>query len=407
MFLLHLPPASLGFCLHHQKSIYFTMVSFEIIFYLKLSDFVASYCIALRETRLYTGHHDGLIRRRDPLTLIMLETFQGHTDSVLSFCLDFAGILFSGGADGSIKKWNIATRTVAFSFEDRGWSVSALSALDNLLLVGLMNGFLGFYTIDNAYLSTSGSVHEKEISALLVQDNVLFSSSLDGIIRSYSFQTREAATFYDAKQTPIRHLAATLNYLVILKGEQEIGFIQTNLSGRLYFSLSSPLPLLCLAVSESIVAAGAKSGAVLVWDIETKRFLFDLKGHSAQVNSLLIKENHMYSASDDKVIIEWSISDQVISRKFQRLSASSLGHLGPVNSLSICGNALFSGGSDIATRRWNLIKGNHEDVYFGPSKQVTVVLCHNRTVFSGSEDYLVLMYRPAFVEDLTLTSTSL
>ncbi|KAI3659957.1 hypothetical protein MP638_004984 [Amoeboaphelidium occidentale] len=64
--------------------------------------------------RVYSGHEDGIIRGRDILDLNVLELFQGHTDIVMSLILDEADILFSAGFDGSVKRWNMATRKVSF-----------------------------------------------------------------------------------------------------------------------------------------------------------------------------------------------------------------------------------------------------------------------------------------------------
>jgi hypothetical protein len=60
----------------------------------------------------------------------------------------------------------------------------------------------------------------------------------------------------------------------------------------------------------------------------------------------------------------------------------------------MCRITLFSASLDLTTRRWNTQTGNHEDVYFGPTKSVTSVMCYNGSVFSGSEDFSVLMFSP-------------
>ncbi|KAI3655286.1 hypothetical protein MP638_004220, partial [Amoeboaphelidium occidentale] len=60
----------------------------------------------------------------------------------------------------------------------------------------------------------------------------------------------------------------------------------------------------------------------------------------------------------------------------------------------MCNDVLFSAGSDTTVRRWNIITGRHEDVYFGFTKSVTSVICYNSSVFAGSEDFSVLMFKP-------------
>jgi hypothetical protein len=154
------------------------------------------------------------------------------------------------------------------------------------------------------------------------------------------------------------------------------------------------IPLVSVAVSYSLILAGTKSGIIYSWDIETLQLAFELKGHISPVNNLLVDDDRLFSASDDKTIIEWSLGSKTRSQTFQRLSASALGHLGPVNSLSYCSDTLFSAGSDLTVRRWNTKTGKHDDVYFGFTKSVTAVECYNVSIFAGSEDFSVLMFKP-------------
>lgn len=153
--------------------------------------------------------------------------------------------------------------------------------------------------------------------------------------------------------------------------------------------------------------AGSKSGSIFGWQIDSLLFSFELKSHTSEVNFLLADRGSLYSASEDKTIIEWSIADKSQVRVLQRQSSSILGHLGPVNSLSICRGVLFSGSSDLSVRRWNLETGRHQDVYFGFTKPVTSVLCNNISVFAGSDDFSVLMFQPNLPKEDILTYSTI
>jgi hypothetical protein len=50
----------------------------------------------------------------------------------------------------------------------------------------------------------------------------------------------------------------------------------------------------------------------------------------------------------------------------------------------------------LSVRKWDSLSGRHQDVFFGFSKSVTTVLCHNNSVFAGSDDFSVLMFSPDF-----------
>lgn len=357
--------------------------------------------------RVFTGHQDSLIRVRDYFTLSIIDTLQGHRDAVYSLCFDEAGNLYSASSDGSVKRWNLATRNVAFSFESRNSSVSALIAFHDYLLVGLLNGFVTVFDIENAYFINSTSYHSKEITSLVVADSYVFSASLDGSLMQFGLNNWTASPVrkYTSKDS-LRGLSLHDDQLYIIQGDLTITVLPLITSSQGKRIISSTKPLASICAFDNLIFAGSKAGDIISWDSDTLKPLFALKGHTSQVNYLLAENDHLYSASDDKTIIKWSIADKSVENVFKRYSASALGHLGPVNALSLCNDVLFSGGSDQVTRRWNTDTGKHEDVYFGHSKSVTAVFCHNGSVFSGSEDSKVLMFTPKFSEKrLTQTST--
>jgi WD40 repeat protein len=72
--------------------------------------------------------------------------------------------------------------------------------------------------------------------------------------------------------------------------------------------------------------------------------------HTAQVNFFLVSDSFLFSASNDKTIIKWSLEERSPSITFERLSATALGHLGTVYSLAMYRNTLFSASSDLTTR---------------------------------------------------------
>jgi WD40 repeat protein len=194
----------------------------------------------------------------------------------------------------------------------------------------------------------------------------------------------------------IRGLFITVDYVAFVKSETEILFRKNNGSDYTFQTISAISPIISLTISSSFLLAGSRSGKIFAWSSKSGSFIFELQGHNSAVNDIILDGPTLFSASDDMMIIQWSLEERLAIKVLRRLSATSLGHLGPVNSLIICERALFSGGADLTTRRWNLNTGAHEDVYFGPTKAINSVLCHNQSVFSGSEDFAVYNYFPYF-----------
>lgn len=316
-------------------------------------------------------------------------------DLVKSICFDKQGVMFSASVDGSVKKWNLATRTVAYSFEDRSSAVTSIVGFGNYLIVGLRSGVINRFEIITGYISLSQNVYTQPVSSLVVIEHSRYSSGLDGsLIRKQLGSAEFTDTIFDDTRKPIVSLAHYSRSLYVLTGELEILSFDVSKKSDVKLFVTSDTILTYLTATDELVVAGAKSGKILAWDVTTKEPIFILNEHAGQVNAVIADGDDLYSASDDKTIIKWSLSLRILLKVLKRTSSAALGHLGPVNSISLCNRVLFSAGSDLATRRWNTDTGKHEDMYFGHSKKVTAVHCYNSSVFSGSEDFSVLMYRP-------------
>ncbi|KAI3660853.1 hypothetical protein MP638_006610 [Amoeboaphelidium occidentale] len=353
--------------------------------------------------RAYTGHSDGVIRVRDLYTLNVMKTYSGHSDYVTWLCFDDSYNLFSTGFDGTIKKWNLLARKVAYSFEIRSKAVTALAVSGKNLYVGTLGGNIFSYNTDDAKAVKELRYFNQRVTSLLVLNCSVYGSSLDGLLLKFIDGTKDVVSaLYNSNLEPVRSLTANNNYVVSLHGEEKVVIFSNDSFRR---TLDFPAVMVCIAATDRFLLGGTRSGVIYSWNIESFELSLELKGHISQVNHLLPVHQRLFSASDDKSIIEWSLKDGISINAYQRLSARVLGHLGSVNSLSFCFGTLFSAGSDLSVRRWNTATGRHEDVYIGFSDIVTSVTCINGSVFAGSEDFSVLMFRPVF-DDLSRATTS-
>jgi WD40 repeat protein len=333
----------------------------------------------------------------------VLETYQGHSDFVFALCFDSSFNLYSTGFDGTIKKWNILTRKVAYSFESRFLSVTSLAASGPILLVGLRGGGIISYNIQNSYTFNVIHVNRQSVSSLQTVNGSVYGAGLDGLLVKFpEFPQRNISIIYNSRNETLRSLVLDSRFLILLSGENKVVFFSND---QIVKTVYLQTTVICIAATEKSLLAGSRPGSVFSWTIESFELEFELKGHFAPVNNILVVDQRVFSASDDKTIIEWSLQEKASKNVYKRLSASALGHLGPVNALSYCFGLLFSAGSDLSVRSWNTQTKKHEDVYFGFSKAVTSVLCHNSSIFAGSEDFAVLMFRASF-SDIPQAATS-
>ncbi|KAI3655801.1 hypothetical protein MP638_001221, partial [Amoeboaphelidium occidentale] len=367
------------------------------------------YSIVSRENIAYTGHQNSFIRARNLFSLVSYETYTGHLDSITTLCFDEVFNLYSAGFDGTIKKWNLASRRVAFSFENKNGSVSVLAVDQDQLFVGLKSGRIDCFNTETARSLASLRYHTNAVSSLNAFNGSTYSSGLDGRVSKFSSNgDRNFTPVYRSDHEPLKDLSLGSLFWIALQGDSKIVFIPMNSNSESVKVIDFKMPLSCIAATESVLLAGSQSGIIYAWNIGALQLNFELKGHVSPVNNLLVADYRLFSASDDKTVIEWSLESQTIRKTYERLSASALGHLGPVNALSICTSVLFSAGSDNTVRRWNTQTGKHEDVYFGFTKSVTSVVCYNGSVFAGSEDFSVLMFKPSLPEsqDATVKSST-
>ncbi|KAI3659778.1 hypothetical protein MP638_000907, partial [Amoeboaphelidium occidentale] len=192
------------------------------------------FCLVSNGNIVYTGHENGLIRVRNTFSLIPLETYVGHMDSIFALCFDSQFILYSAGNEGAIKKWSAASRSVAFSFENRNGSVSSLAVYQNQLLVGLKSGRIDFYNNSNALYLSSNEYHRRAVSSLIEFNGSVYSSGFDGNILKFSSPGDGNFTkIYKSDQEPMKDLTLRSFFWVGLQGDTKIVFNHFDLSPEL------------------------------------------------------------------------------------------------------------------------------------------------------------------------------
>lgn len=195
----------------------------------------------------------------------MLEVYQGHSDYVSSLSFDGSFNLFSAAFDGSIKKWNMASRRVSFSFKSRIGSVTALAAIGNLL-IGTKGSDIFSCSIDNASALKTLKYFNQSAISLIVFNGSFYAASLDGTLLRFSKTTlNDVSIVYNSKLEPLRSLTVNNFYLVGLKEETRAVFISRDEEVR---TADFQKALVCIAATEFSIFAGSRSGVIYSWNID-------------------------------------------------------------------------------------------------------------------------------------------
>ncbi len=118
------------------------------------------------------------------------------------------------------------------------------------------------------------------------------------------------------------------------------------------------------------VISGSFWGTIRVWDIETRKKLFSLTGHTNSVNTVAITPDskRMISGSSDTSLKVWNLKTK---RELFKLE----GHEDSINAVAVTPNGkwLISGSSDTTLRVWNLETRENLLTFKGHSASINAV----------------------------------
>ena len=283
----------------------------------------------------------------------------GHTDSVWSVTFSPDGrVLASGGADGTLRLWNVATHqplgdpisdhtgdvySVAFSPDGKVLARASADGLIHLLTVATRRP-----------LGTPLTGHTRPVNSIAFSPDgkTLASGSLDATIRLWN-----------------------------VASGQPVGKPLTGHTGDVYCVAFSP--------DGKLLASGSADGTIRLWDVSTalnagaasgKPVGQPLTGHKDSVWGVDFSPDGLVlaSGSSDATIRLWDVSTALNAgvTTGKPLGQPITGHKGPVWSVAFSpnGTALASSSSDGTARLWDVATGRPlGQPYTSPAGQVNSV----------------------------------
>ncbi|NEQ82242.1 MAG: hypothetical protein F6K26_18900 [Moorea sp. SIO2I5] len=156
------------------------------------------------------------------------------------------------------------------------------------------------------------------------------------------------------------------------------------LSGlRLFFYES--LTTLSITPDGNHVIAGSTNSTIKVWNLETRKLSFVLKGHRKEITSLAITPDGKYlvSGSKDKTIKIWNLETR-------KECFTLTGHGDSVNTLAVTpdGKYVVSGSKDNTIKIWDLEKREEMFTFTGHTDSINriKVTSNGKLVISASSD---------------------
>jgi WD40 repeat protein len=278
----------------------------------------------------------------------------GHTAAI--YCLSHNDkVIWAGDGNGYIVEWSIDNDTgeVIAQLPSPVYSLAYVS-MYNLLIAGDMHGHIFWLDIKSKKILKRHEAHHKGVFSLIVNDEIMYSCGGDGTVTKWSV----------ANMSPIESLAISPVGLrsLYLFSEKELligdgrgylftldieNMILTNNEKRhqsTIFSISS--------FQDQVIITGSRDATIKVSKNES--ILADINAHWYTVNSMVTKDNILFSASRDKKIRAWQLPslECIDSVDFTRN-----GHIRSVNAISYLTDKkiLISGGDDKIVKIWNVL----------------------------------------------------
>lgn len=284
----------------------------------------------------------------------------GHLAGIYALCAEDENFIFSGGVDKHVIRWdinNIENSKILIKSSEAVYSLYFHEG-NNLLFIGTSTGKIHIIDLFQKKEIKLLKSHTDKIFDFKLFDSYLLSASADGCLAFTNVNTLKTEQILQVSNERIRSIDIKNNIAVIACGDSNIRVIDLNtklilksfkahekscnvvkfhptndtlLSGGWdahlkfwdkNFQLIKSIPAhnyaiysIVFSADKKLFATCSRDKSIKVWDALNTEFPKsitheNLKGHQFSVNKLIWEEKsgNLFSASDDKKIMIWSVN---------------------------------------------------------------------------------------------------
>jgi len=305
----------------------------------------------------------------------MLETMADHEESINCMCLSEDGsMLVTGSEDATARMWATKTEETECLGVLKGHSsyINCVAVQDTYVITGGADSTIRKWDMTTCECLFVYEGHSSRIQKILLTGDFIFSSSFDKTARAWLFDVSELGEGNEER-------ACIKTFKGHQKGVYPLVFIPA--SDELGEEENGEGPTIRPG---DILVTGSADMTARTWSFESSGCLKQFRGHTGAVTTMATDTigKVLFTAGADSTIKSWNIQSAQLLKTFE-------GHTRMILQIIVTPKSFYSSSTDLTVRGWVYNMEECVRIYKGHQHSVSVIMLENNTLWTACGDSIV------------------